>query len=638
MNPSPDTPKAPPVRLLVTSAAEAAKVREFAAAWATFEPAAARAGRSKRCQALRTRLWAVLRTAWSAPSAECIATWLDWQTLRGIRASVDFVEKKLTTREPFTTGVGFYRKAFVTLNRGTASMANYERWHSELLLHAIAGDGEPEQVMLKGVQEMATWCGHQLMTHRLDHRSGSNDDGHIALAGFGRYGQFDAGHRAALAHGSGSLGLQAQLTGEREIAALLSPAALAERRDTFLRAYANLRKVTALSDALMERQSRLIRSLIPSIAPPPRDWPDAHFAQWLFDESALVECERLCGLGRATFNFDTPFDVPLFLSAPLCWRLWLDEQWDRAGSASPTAEPQRMVLRQLVESPARFLRFPNPTAAVADLRRALRPVSDLLEGPPLAVERAAVLAALGHDAISPEELLQLLAAYCARRWAAGVTPKIQARLVERFSAFLREEILPQAPDILRSCAVEVGPALRTTFEAEFDQLVATEEAEQEKLAVELRHQAEAWRERVPVAEPTTAHEGAFAAALGGLGLREPAVSGPVVFRYLLNLGEAQPREEQIATTWDELEETLAVFCRQEGIAVNIPFSSIAHALEHYVRQTPAEKKHTWPERETYGPLELHKIKRGGMRLLVRESAEGLWLHLLQRKDWFLGER
>lgn len=633
MNSFPDTPKAAPVPLRVASPAEAAKIREFAAAWVAFEPAAARAEKSKRWQSVIARVQATAETVTRGPLLVCRRTWLDWQTLRFVRFFNDLVPSPDGPDDPEYAWAAAVdcAKMFICLNRGNAE--RQRRWLIDLASRVMLGGGDAEAAMNEAAQVADEFCRAQLAARAKRHPGKDPVERKLFML---TQRTLDPGLRAGLVMGAESDDLSFALLDQKQTAALIAHSALADRRTAFLGAYAEVKRRAAWWDAQLTRRRRLLDELLPKVAAPEPDWMEARFFQWLFDESILAVFERLAGQKRDLLPWSTPFDVPLFLASPLCWRLWLSSQWEQAEAGPATAGPQRDVLRQLVEHPAKFLRFPNPVPAVAALRRALRPVSDLLEGSQLVAEREAVVAILARADASSDEMLHLLAVYCARRWSGGVSPKIHGRLVARFSTFLRDEIQPQAPEILRTCAVEVGPELRTTFDIEFEKLVAAEEIAQERLETELRQHAEAWRARVP-ASAATVDETTAGEALGGF-LPPSAERGPVVLRYLLNLGEAQPREERIATTWTELEETLEAFCRREGVRVNIPFSSIAHALEHYVWQTPEEKKHVWPERETYGPLELHKIKRGGMRLLVRESAEGLWLHLLQRKDWFLGER
>jgi hypothetical protein len=636
MNPPAAVPPARRARLVVAPATEpeAAKIRELMAAWVGFERSAARLGKSRRWQAIIAHVNAAVASVVHGPLLECRRTWLDWQTLRLVRLCAEKFGSKLFPADAPLEGARSCAGMFIELNG--SNEVRHERWRRALLSRPILGT-DPETAMTEAAAEAVEYCRAELAA-RGGRRSPSVDHRAAAQLYILAYENLDAGHCAALVVGTESASLRSALFDPARAGELITPASVNAHHAEFLRAYGALVKPLGAFSAQIERRGARVAGLVPTVVRPEPAWSEARFFQWLLDESVAAACERMCRASREALNLQARFDVSALLAAPLCWRLWLEEQWETARLGAAAEEPQRTVLRQLVESPARFMRLPNPTPAVAAMRRVFRAVSDLLEGSPLAVERAELVATLRAGTIPSDEVLHLLAIYCARRWQAGMAPKIRARLVERFRVFLREEIVPQGPEILRQGAIEIGPALRTAFDADYEKLMADEEAAQEQFEVAMRHHAESWRAGVPVDGTGVGEPSRTSDVRGGIGAGQATEREAVVIRYVANLGEPRLRELRIATTWAALENELEAFCQREGIAVSIPFSSIAHALAHYVLHTPSDKKQVWPRRETYGPLELHKIKRGGMRLLVRESGEGVWLHLLQRKDWFLGER
>lgn len=65
----------------------------------------------------------------------------------------------------------------------------------------------------------------------------------------------------------------------------------------------------------------------------------------------------------------------------------------------------------------------------------------------------------------------------------------------------------------------------------------------------------------------------------------------------------------------------------------IPEASIANAINHYLFDVPDNLKMAWPCKERVGSIYWKKIKRDDLRIYLRESNEGIYLHLLPRKQW-----
>jgi hypothetical protein len=616
-------------RLLVGSVAESEQIREIGTKYAAFEQSVGQFQKSKRWLVARRRADCVLKTT-SLRNNDCALAWLEWQCLRAMRACAEVADPEFgAAHGSHTLAARLWHDVAIAL---AVSQDECNRWGGILYEALVQKPHEAEAALSRAAEPLAAKSLRRLRAlapagPTQARRGGVNK---IILGLLVRSGKLDVGTLVGLGIHPISDSLLMELGKPESYTRLISDTGLAARQVAFQKKADDMARVRALAESEFARRQSIFGQALPKPEMPPLDWHDAWFFVWLYQIEVAEILDRLSAIsGPGNRWLDR---IPGLLGAPVCWQLWLLDCWEEVPDLGPAAEePQRTVLRELVEHPARFLRFANPIPVMADLRRALRPVADLLEGSPLAVERAALVMALDDPIATHEGLLHLLATYCADRWRAGVSPKIHARLVERFTEFLRDDIAPQAPEILRACAVEVGPVLRTRFDAEFEAMLVAEEAAQDRVDAEMREQANAWRLRIPAASDVECRE-----AIAGMVTAPVVDDGPVVLRYLLNLGEPRPREERLTTTPSRMADDLEAFCLREGIAVNIPFSSIAHAIEHYLFCTPAEKKSVWRQRETYGPLELHKIKRGAMRLLVRESDEGLWLHLLQRKEWFFG--
>lgn len=327
---------APAARLRATSAAEAAKIREYADAWVAFEPAAARMAKSKRWRSLHERFLAAAKHVWGTPARQCIDAWVEWQLLRAVSATHDMVREKLGSPTPVADAVHYVTLACSELagNR-CGAITTFEKWRSELIVHAVAADGNPEEAMLQGAKSVSDWV-HAQLAARVRQRGSLRDTRQLALCALGGVAKLDGGQRAALLLGIDRVDVLKTLTDEGERTTLLAPATIEERRQAFRRAFGELREMACPLDEVMQRRSRLIRAIVPDIAHPAAEWLDAHFVQWLLDENMLRVCERLCGgQSRRAFGLDTPFDVPLFLSSPLCWRLWLDDRWEAARLPPP---------------------------------------------------------------------------------------------------------------------------------------------------------------------------------------------------------------------------------------------------------------------------------------------------------------
>ena len=621
----------PPVRLLVSSATEAEKIREYATTWTAFERSAARFRRTKRWQVAQRRT-ADLTDATFDRAHACLEAWLVWQTARAMRGCDDVVVASKLGGDEGCHPRWIFNRAFSVLSE----RREVERRHwIRSLRHALTEAqtvADAEANILETARPAAKFCEQVLRSYlgksvRAHHR---DLDERMACTVLATFGKFDCGQLTGLVFGTTTDEFNAEVNDRARFPQAISDGGLDRLHQKFLHAWAVMDRLYLLFDAQLRRRDVLLKALQPDIGDPAREWHEARFYQWLFRVSFTRLDDELWGERKDPAVAEVP--VTELLNAPLCWQLWLHDRWENLGAAAATMDaPMRDVLTQLVESPARFLRFPNPTPAIADLRRILRPVSDLLEGYHAPAERTALSAALRNPTTSRDESVHLLSVHCARRWSGDIPPKVRERFLSCLEAFLREEIVPQAPDILRSCRVEVGAALQSQFDADFGKLLAEEESAEAGIEAELSAQRDAWRDYVPASGPAAPLDADLESDL-------PSRGRPIALRYILNLGEPVPKEVRLATTGATLAEDLEQFCERHGIAINIPFSSVAHAIEQYCFHTPMEKKRLWPERETYGPIELHKIKRGAMRILVRESSEGLWVNLLQRKDWFLGAR
>ena len=621
-----------PVRLLVSSATEAEKIREYAAAWIAFERSVARFQRTKRWQVVQRRASNVAN-AMGEQAFQCLKAWFAWQTVRAFRACDEMATKNKLKGSGTLDGKWHFDQAQSALydRREVERELWIESFRNALLYAETVA--EAEAALLKAARPVAAFCQAVLKSYENRSQRPHHADIEIRLgcARLATFGDFDAGQLTAMVFPICTKELAEVADDPARFPQVISDEGVENLHQAFLLAGAAQQRLHGLLATHWGRREAMLIALQPRIAKPAANWHEARFYRWLFQVSFRLMDDRLW----VQREYPDWLDVPVadLLNAPLCWQLWLHDRWEDLDSAAADIldGPARELLCQLVESPGRFLRFPNPSPGIADLRRMLRPLSALLEGYQAPAERTALSAALRNPATTRHESVHLLSVHCARRWGSDLPPNVRRRYCAQFDSFLRDEIVPQAPDILRSYRVEVGAALQSQFDADFGKLLVEEEASEAAIDAALSEQRDSWRQYVPASEPAPPVDVDLAPAV-------PSCAQPLELRYILNLGEPVPKEVRLASTRARLAEDLEQFCERHGISVNIPFSSVAHAIEHYCFYTPEEKKRLWPQREKFGPIELHKIKRGALRVLVRESDAGLWLHLLQRRDWFLGSR
>jgi len=510
-----------------------------------------------------------------------------------------------------------------------------ERW-IQSFRHAIASAptaADAETALWEAARPVAAWCeavlkSYRKRSRRLHHRDIQIRIGCSVLAMFG---EFDVGQLTGMAFAVCDDALIHESYDPARFPEVISDGQMDKLHQEFLRAWEAMERIRVLLGAQISRRDTMLKDLQSEIVDPAADWPEARFYRWLSRVSWLRLDDKLWGERKGPAVIDVP--VSDLLNAPLCWQLWLHDRWENLDStAADTLDgPDREVLCQLVESPARFLRFPNPSPGTADLRRMLRPLSDLLEGYHAPAERTALCAALRDPATSRDESVYLLSVHCARRWGSDLPPNVRRRYCELFDLFLRDEIVRRLRTSCAATGWRSGRRCKASSMLISGKLLAEEEASEAAIDAALSSSRDSWRQYVPAGDPAEPIDADLEPAV-------PPPERPIELRYILNLGEPVPKEVRLTTSGATLAEDLEQFCERHGIAVNIPFSSVAHAIEQYCFHTPVEKKHLWPQREMFGPIELHKIKRGAMRVLVRESGAGLWLHLLQRRDWFLGSR
>jgi len=88
-----------PVRLLVSSTAEAAKIREYATAWIAFERSVERFQKTKRWKVVQRRTTDVVQSMVDR-EYDCLRTWFAWQTVRAFRGCEDMIIKTPARRRP----------------------------------------------------------------------------------------------------------------------------------------------------------------------------------------------------------------------------------------------------------------------------------------------------------------------------------------------------------------------------------------------------------------------------------------------------------------------------------------------------------------------------------------------------------
>jgi hypothetical protein len=103
--------------------------------------------------------------------------------------------------------------------------------------------------------------------------------------------------------------------------------------------------------------------------------------------------------------------------------------------------------------------------------------------------------------------------------------------------------------------------------------------------------------------------------------------------YVLNLGSSVPKTVTYITTRLALADTLKEICDEHVVSNGCTVKSLANAISRHLFELPAEVKFAFNNKEQVGAFNWHKIKRGSMRIYLRESPQGVYLNIQNRKDW-----
>ena len=309
--------------------------------------------------------------------------------------------------------------------------------------------------------------------------------------------------------------------------------------------------------------------------------------------------------------------VSFMRQSPDFWQWRLDEI---LASQAGLNEDVRGVLRHAVLHPRRLKRY-QMAETVMPVRSALQQFTPVWESHDAGVERDELLRAIENGAWPEIRLALALFMVSCLRDGHGRTDRVDT-LVARW---VRREVLPRLAEIIETYTVENTSAVRTVeeihWERDWGELVREEQARQEREAAE----RQAWAFIRPLGEPSSP-ESAAPPATSTTGVRS------LRLLYVRNFGSATPRLVDLETDEATLDEGLEALATSEGLASSIRWTSVASAVRHYVFDTPPEIKRCMMK-EAVGGVSWHKVKRGGMRIYLRETAGGILFHIIQRRDW-----
>ena len=333
---------------------------------------------------------------------------------------------------------------------------------------------------------------------------------------------------------------------------------------------------------------------------------------------------------------NTEYSETACLKFPICQEFWfiifrklLVESGETDGRVGT---PIREMLLYLVEHPKRFVRYPC-LKAMQPIKSRLRSLAPFFTGFHPEVEQQSLTNALRNEESTPDNIAYLYGQYLAGRcrdpddernlnlewlFESSVSIRKTSRLIQELAD---RYVLPDAEEILTSYRVETTDFhLKTRDDLEFERLLLEEEEQETDRAkddIESRRLS-----RIPFAPKPRVTE-----------IDDSPRDPPLRFLYVLNFGSDEPRTAILETSRDALQSDLVTFCNRHRISTMIPEASIANAINHYLFDVPDNLKMAWPCKERVGSIYWKKIKRDDLRIYLRESNEGIYLHLLPRKQW-----
>lgn len=181
---------------------------------------------------------------------------------------------------------------------------------------------------------------------------------------------------------------------------------------------------------------------------------------------------------------------------------------------------------------------------------------------------------------------------------------------------VRQLICPDLLQLIDRLTFDSAVYTRTAEEEAWDREWADLLAEGEKCRLELEQAVEPVSPEQSPADPVAA-------------LPSPR---PICLKYVTNFGSEQPQTVDRVLDIEQFDRDFAEFAQDLQLKPCIPMHSLSAAVYHYLFETAPEIKAVAPK-EHVGSISWHKIKRGAMRIYVRETTDGVLLHAIHRKDW-----